>query len=266
MKTPESARIVWVGNSEIPGSEGEMLCAAITFGSKNKKTGNMATLWIFPYILVTENLSILDFLQNGGDQISCLGCIHSSIGQKTCYVWPSMGKGFSRMVIGLRDRYQSGKPYSLNREEVKAVLALFEIIRLGGYGDPAALPVEFLEFLKSCVNTALGYTHLWNRFSGETRNRLQKILMASVDSKMQGMMAVSQGWRYFRVGAKGELPDKSIEFACPASKEVKEKIGKVITCGDCKKCIGNETPAKNTLIQVHGTLAKRFVPISVLRS
>ena len=77
--------------------------------------------------------------------------------------------------------------------------------------------------------------------------------MASVDNVAEQIEAVAKGWRTFRVATtvNDEVMLADNEIICP-------NVTKGINCADCGLCSGASMNAKNILIPVHGTLAKRF--------
>jgi hypothetical protein len=127
-------------------------------------------------------------------------------------------------------------------------LELFKdrIVRLGAYGDPAAVPVSVWEKICGVAEGWTGYTHQWRRKSAQS---YKKFCMASVETARQMRRAKSMGWKTFRVRIKGEavLPG---EFVCPAS----EEAGKRKTCETCLACHGGEFNGKQVtpVIEVHG--------------
>jgi hypothetical protein len=85
--------------------------------------------------------------------------------------------------------------------------------------------------------------------------------MASADSIDEYAAARLQGWRTFRVMAPADRENLPGEFECPASAEQ----GKRKTCATCGACDGAERGAgkASVAIVVHGSKARRFIPIAV---
>ena len=125
------------------------------------------------------------------------------------------------------------------------------VIRLGSYGDPAAVPAWIWRALVRKAKGWTGYTHQW-----KIRPAMHDLCMASVDNAEEYAEAKNAGWRTFRVRTADEqLGDR--EIACPASDEAGNKT----TCEKCRLCAGTSKPAKDIAIIVHGTKAKRFIAL-----
>ena len=125
-------------------------------------------------------------------------------------------------------------------------------LRLGAYGDPAALPLSVIEEITEHVKNYTGYTHAWR----DCDKGFQRFCMASVDSVEESVVAQHAGWRTFRVTPPGE-PKLKGESVCPASIEA----GKIITCFDCGACDGHRRPTvkSNIVIEAHGSKTKTFI-------
>ena len=125
-------------------------------------------------------------------------------------------------------------------------------IRIGSYGDPAAVRTLVWEALVSKAKRWTGYTHRWKTCD----QRLKKYCMASVDSKQEREDAIAMGWRTFlvvpeEVGLLADFPgfDK-IGFdgaiLCPAT------IGKSV-CAKCSLCMGTSSKASKGIWEIaHG--------------
>ena len=127
-------------------------------------------------------------------------------------------------------------------------------LRLGAYGDPAAVP--FGIWAAVCPSAAFvnAYTHQWRRFP-----ELTAWCMASADTPEELAHARVLGFRVFRVRGKAQpvLPGETV---CPAS----EEAGKRTDCTACKACGGQsaKTPTgrarPDMVIMAHGKPAKHF--------
>lgn len=262
-------RIIYQGPSHLPGANGEEIIAVITFGSNNSKTGNVWTIFFFPSSVLsldTKGGGLLKHLTSGADKGVCLGCIHGSQGDSDCYTYPLMFKGNSRMIDSLQKRIAKGQNVYMRQDELCVLIQEHTpMIRFGGYGDPVAMPLAYLQAIVAAASgKVLGYTHVWNRIPADDRGYYQAFLMASVDTNMQGQFARAKGWRTFRVGQEDYTANTKEEFNCPASKEMLAKIGKEITCQDCGQCKGNLSKAKSTYIKSHGAFSNRYKPLNVL--
>jgi hypothetical protein len=119
-------------------------------------------------------------------------------------------------------------------------------LRIGAYGDPAAVPFSIWNMFCRVAKVHTGYTHQWKKCDKD----LSLFLMASVDSEKERDEAQAMGWRTFRT----RLPENDFvganEFICPASHEG----GKKTTCGACGACSGllKGSLNHNTCIIAHG--------------
>jgi hypothetical protein len=244
---PKSKRpngyVIYRGASMINGDP--IVVIAIT-KSSNKKTGNMVQTYILPDNgqLPVANAKALN------DEAVCGDCKHRRGKDGSCYV--NLGQG----VTVVTKAYLAGKyPHLLSYHG-----DLFEgrNVRLGTYGDPAAVPTLVWEIMLSKANAWTGYTHQWHKSS--TDPRLMQYCMASVDSDDEFLQAQSMGYRTFRVRLSNQ-PLLAKEFMCPAS----EEAGKRKLCTDCKACDGGIDTAKaSPAIVVHGTLKSRFIPVRAI--
>ena len=124
------------------------------------------------------------------------------------------------------------------------------VVRLGSYGDPAAVPKRVWQALLRDAVGHTGYTHQWRRAPW-----LKDLCMASVDSPFEAAEAQARGWRTFRV-RREDQPVQAREFVCPASDEA----GNRLSCATCKACNGtSRNPvAASPVIIAHGSRAALF--------
>ena len=118
-------------------------------------------------------------------------------------------------------------------------------IRLGAYGDPAAIPFNIVERFAKLGIGHTGYTHQANHKGFD--DRYFSLLMASADTPKQSLALQSRGAKTFRVA----LADDSLfehESECYADSEG-------IQCADCLQCNGQQG---NIAIQVHGSRKSNF--------
>ena len=243
-----SSAVVWRGRSAFTGSP----IVAIVTGlgrtkSRNAKTGpNLAQLWI-----LAEDISPLDAIRTGRDRGICGICRHRGDGtgkERSCYV---SVKNAPRAVWAA---YMRGAYLSMRPADVATHLASRGMgIRIGAYGDGAALPISVLADLTHGIYHT-GYTHAWR-----TRADLASLLMASADSATDQRDATAQGWRTFRVRTATEAL-ASREIACPAS----EEAGKRTSCDSCGLCDGARTDDRraNIAIIVHGIGTGAFLKMA----
>tara|TARA_R110000850_G_scaffold119182_2_gene236458 strand:- start:428 stop:826 length:399 start_codon:yes stop_codon:yes gene_type:complete len=125
-------------------------------------------------------------------------------------------------------------------------------IRIGAYGDGAALPLNVMADLTHGIFHT-GYTHAW-----QSRPDLRQFLMASVDNPTEYDAAKQSGWRTFRVRTADENLDPQ-EIACPASDEA----GKRTSCDHCGLCDGSrpDDQRKSVAIIAHGIGTSSYVSL-----
>jgi hypothetical protein len=193
----------------------------------------MAQLWILdattePHVAV----------KTGEDESVCGDCPARG---KWCYVTTFQGP-LSIYRTWKRDGYQQYTPELLDGT----------VLRLGAYGDPAALPIEVIRDLGRRARRFTGYTHAWKYCDSEFRH----FCMASVDTISDQEQAARSGWRTFRVAAP-DTPKQRGESVCPAS----EEAGTKIDCFTCGACDGRRRPKvkSNIVLQAHGSKTKRYL-------
>jgi hypothetical protein len=111
------------------------------------------------------------------------------------------------------------------------------VVRLGAYGDPAAIPFDVWHAMLRTAASWIGYSHAWKTCDP----RFKTIVMASVDSEREFFDAGLRGWRTFRIRRPDEPLIARAEFVCPASDEA----GHRVTCADCRLCRGTSSPARS---------------------
>lgn len=204
---------------------------AIT-SSKNKKTGNM----IQTHILCDNDLTPMQNSYMLNDSSICGDCPQRRGTGGGCYVRIEQGptvvyKAYKRGI------------YSKNWN---SSIAKNRFVRLGTYGDPAAVPRHVWdELLKESIGHT-GYTHQWKNVD------ISDIVMASCDSAQDKIEADKKGYRTFRVRLETDSIQKN-EFICPAS----EEGGKRRTCAECKACDGGVSRKASPVIITHGVLKGR---------
>jgi hypothetical protein len=243
---------VYEGPSMLDGSPIVAIATGIRTPSNNRKTGAMVQVWILPL-----DASPLESVRTGADASVCGDCpLRGLLGkERACYV--DLGKA----PLGVWRAFHRGAYAEWSGE------AFSRPLRLGAWGDPAALPADVLERLTSSAPKGhTGYTHAWRKLTGRKGRRYRSLLMASADSEADGRTARARGWRTFRVlpaasAAEGPiLPGESpAEVWCPASPEGGDRS----TCDRCKLCSGSSgrtDPRKSIAIRAHGPGARNLGP------
>lgn len=197
------------------------IMAIVTLDSANSKTGPMAQLFIVPQ---DEAPHIAQ--KTGLDAAVCGDCpfrplLAKANGLTPCYV---------RVFQAARSTWQRNA-----QEPVQLRLTCKRLtgatLRLGAYGDPAALPESVIRALATAVdNRVTGYSHRWkdDRFA-----YLKAYVMASCDAPHDYARAKAEGWRTFRVIQKRALPVLAArEIICPSD---------VVQCIVCRLCDGSQS-------------------------
>jgi hypothetical protein len=232
--------VVWEGPSPVDGSP---LVAVITRKTSNRKTGDMAQLWI-----LRADIPPLEAIRTGQDAAICGGCPLRGDGtgkQRACYVvvaqapttvWKAYRRGvYPRAALADAARLLDGCT-----------------IRLGAYGDPAMLPYAVVRALVDAARGHTGYTHQWPTLPPVWAG----ILMASADSVAERSRARALGWRSFYLLPKGSDPSaKSHGMECAATRDRNP-----LQCADCLACGGTRDGAASRAVDVyiapHGAGAK----------
>jgi hypothetical protein len=236
--------IIYDGPSQLPG-DGVTPIVAILTGlnkrSSNPKTGDMLQTWI-----LVRDQHPSEALKSGDDYAICGDCIHRpNGGKRTCYV-NIMGPA------SVWRSFQKGGYESVDPDEAGDIVSGRKV-RLGAYGDPAAVPASVWRSLIANVKTFTGYTHQWRDCPD-----ISDLCMASCETQQDVQDAQALGYRTFRVMPKGEEPTRR-ELVCPSSAE----MGRRVTCADCGLCAGamrhKPRVVPGIAITVHGNAAKSYV-------
>jgi len=210
---------IWSGDSLLTG---EPISLYLIFGSSNRKTGKMVQTWILRDDVEPHKASLDE------QRAVCGDC---KLRDNGCYVTKF------KAPLTVYRRYVNTDLV----EPPKRITAL----RLGSYGDPAAVPFEVWQKLVLRTQGAItGYTHSWR----EADIRLQRHCMASVDTPDEAIAAWSDGWSIF---ATCRLPGAK---QCPA-----DRTAGMVKCITCGLCSGNRKNQRAIWIRPHGNQAKRIV-------
>lgn len=232
-----NAAIVWRGLSRFDHATPiVVLLTGLRQASRNRKTGPA----VQAYVLV-EGVLPVDAAWSGVDAAICGDCPRRQTESEAISCYVSMYRGMSRLGHKL---VRGGYP-ELRIDEISRFLA-GRLLRVGAYGDPAAVPVEVWMSLIGRAQGWTAYTHQWRRAP-----ELKPIAMASVDSIAEARLAKALGWRTFRVRAPDNDPVVQGEIVCPASIEA----GKRTTCNECRLCAGLASFGRDIAIIDHSTKA-----------
>jgi hypothetical protein len=203
-----------------------------TYSNRNTKTGRVVQTYI-----IRADMDPRDASKTGADFSICGDCVmrgepttdptRKIAKKRKCYVNIAQGVliVYKAFINGV---YKEGDPRTMGRGR---------FVRVGTYGDPAAVPQRVWELLLSDADGFTAYTHQkpWR----------PEIAMQSADSHAEAVMHWKENRRTFRVIADlGEL-DKANETICPASKEA----GRRVQCAECRLCAGFKQAKSIAIVQ-----------------
>jgi hypothetical protein len=204
--------------------------------SDNRKTGDMNQVWI-----LVKSVSPTEAIRTGLDRLICGNCVHRGHEEngrfgveRTCYVNPGQAPQ------GIWKAWKAGRYSPLRSLEC----FVGRKVRFGAYGDPTHIPLSLALAIAGVASGHTGYTHQWRKPSLQG---WRSILMASVDSIGELVIARSMGWSTFRVGSEASVG----ESLCAS-----ERVG--TPCADCLLCAGARGGLESVHIPPHGTGARHF--------
>ena len=227
--------------------DGAPIIGIAVLESSNVKTGNMVQTYI-----LRADMAPLAAIASGDDASICGDCAHRGDKQakraRTCYVdvAKSVQSVFSAWIRGA---YPSVAPSDGAR------IVAGRVVRIGSYGDPAAIPARHWKSLIRRAAGHTGYSHQWRQWFARG---LRSIVMASADSASDRDTARAMGWRTFRVRTADE-PLAAREIMCPASDEAGFKR-QCITCKACDGAARGSVQASVAIV-VHGAMARHFATV-----
>jgi len=235
MKTQSA--IIYQGPSLLDGSP---IVVVALHSNRNKKTGHMVQTYI-----IRSDISPLQASKLGLDFAICGDCPMrgdatndaraKQAKNRTCYVLLGQGP-----TIVWKHLQKGGYPIAQGHEAI-ASLGESAMVRLGTYGDPAAVPSYVWESLLSRAKSYTGYSHQAKQAQSAFN---AKLMMQSVESIIEAQSAWLKGVRTFRVVQSYNEIDKANEIVCPSSRGIQ--------CADCGLCKGSAIKAKSIAIEVHG--------------
>lgn len=229
--------IIYDGPSLIDGLP---IVVITTVHSDNTKTGNMVQTWI-----MRSDVDPISASRTGADYSICGNCQHRGRPHNGATGWAKQRSCYVNLLFGPNTVFQAYKRGRYQHTDELREIGRNRLIRIGSYGDGAAVPQHIWDELCSEAKGWTGYTH-----QGNTR---PDRFMTSADSLQQAQQAWARGERTFRV-LKSVVDLQPNEILCPAS----EEAGKRTTCANCKLCAGASIAAKNIGIVAHGTGARHF--------
>lgn len=226
--------IIYKGPSLI---DGKPIVVIATYSNRNRKTGSVLQTYI-----LCDGINPLEASKTGADFTICGNCImrgepttdpkRKEAKGRRCYV--NLGQG----VLVVFRAYERGVYPDAQNTASRAALGRKRVVRIGTYGDPAAVPQAVWAELLAEAENWTAYTHQkpWH----------PEIAMQSADDYHEAVLHWKEGRRTFRVIADIGHLDPNHEVLCPASKEA----GKRVQCTACKLCRGSAA-AKSIAIVEH---------------
>ena len=213
--------------------DGQPIVAIATYSDKNTKTGLMVQTYI-----LCQNIDPRDANKTGADFSICGTCPLKGIPtmdpkrklaeKRKCYVRIDQG------ALIVWKAYQKGSyPKTNNISE----LGRGRMVRLGTYGDPAAVPSYVWHQL---LEEAIGHTAYSHQ--NDIIPIDKKIFMGSADSLEHAKKFWDDNIRTFRVIQNLDEIQEN-EILCPASKEA----GRKSTCAKCKLCSGTSSNSQKSI-------------------
>jgi hypothetical protein len=202
--------------------DGAPIVGVAVYSDRNSKTGRVLQTYI-----IRADMNPLEASKTGADVSICGTCplrgtptadpARKQAAGRRCYV--NLGQGPLSVFRALeRGRYADVDP---------AAIGAGRMVRVGTYGDPAAIPGEVWDAMLSQATTWTAYTHQkpWR----------PDIAMQSAEDYHDAALHWHAGRRTFRViTGLGDI-DHNHEILCPASKEA----GRRVQCAACKLCKGS---------------------------
>ena len=214
-----------------------IIATGFSKASDNRKTGDMLQVWI-----LVKACDPVTAIKSGLDRIICGNCRHRGHEvdgkhgvERTCYV----NEGQAPLQIW--KSWKSGNYAPLRSLE----LFTGRKVRFGAYGDPTHLPLPLALAIAGVASGHTGYTHQWRKPSLQGWKTL---LMASVDSVAELVIARSMGWSTFRVGSEASTGEQ----LCASDRDG-------TPCAICLLCKGARGGLESVHIPPHGKGAGHFI-------
>jgi hypothetical protein len=225
--------ILYEGESVLDGAP---IVVIATLETSNVKTGNMIQTWI-----VRADQSPVEASNSGDDVSVCGSCVHRHHLGGACYV------NIGQAPLSVWKAYKRGIYPIATMADLKRIQG--RSLRIGTYGDPAAVPFRIWDALIRAVKpkTRTGYTHQVAHKNFD--HRILQFCMASADTPKQARKLHAMGARTFRVKtSEGDFLPNEIECLSDS---------KGVQCIDCGLCDGKGEQV-NIAITVHGSRANRY--------
>jgi hypothetical protein len=122
-------------------------------------------------------------------------------------------------------------------------------LRIGAYGDSAALPPGIVEPLADVADTVTNYTHS-GCYDMSRAKQLAQFTMLSADNLAQAERYWQAGARTFRVSSDWTLIDgvRRVNDIASGESQCPKTISKRVTCEGCGVCDGLRRGIKNSIV------------------
>jgi len=167
--------------------------------------------------------------------------------ERPCYV------RLERAPTGIFKAYAAGR-YELVTVPEAVELVRGRALRIGAYGDSAALPVGVVRPLAAAAAVETNYTHA-AAYAPARADRLAAFTMASADSIEQAQQYQARGFRTFRVSPMSELVGgvRRVLDIQPGEAQCPKTIDKSVQCVGCGLCDGNRRGLRGSIVApAHG--------------
>jgi hypothetical protein len=217
--------------------DGSPIIAVLILKSMNSKTGDMMQLHI-----IRADMAPLMASKKKLDAAICGNCPHKHSDGGACYV--NIGQGPTVVY----KTWKAGK-YPVYTSEHDTRISSRKV-RLGAYGDPAAVPYSILKHLTDTALGFTGYTHQIDHPNFDSR--VLEFCQISTDTEKQTKQAYKYKRGTFRV-VTDKVQALPYETECLAD-------SKGIECRDCMQCDGTS----NIFILVHGSRKSNFLNNNII--
>ena len=216
-------------------SQRVIIATGFSKASDNRKTGDMIQIWI-----LVRSVDPVEAIKQGLDRLICGSCVHrgdGSGGGRSCYV------NAGQAPLGIWRAWRAGRYPVLQWMDIFAGRR----VRFGAYGDPTHMPLSLALAIAGVSSGWTGYTHQWRKPSLQGWKQL---LMASVDTTAELLIARAMGWSTFRVSA--DMDHRTFETLCAS-----ERNG--TPCSICLGCPGARNGIQSVWIPAHGKGKRHFI-------
>jgi len=233
---------IWRGKSLLTGDPIVVLLTGLR-RSNNRKTGAMLQTYI-----LHRDQDPIETIRQGRDDAICGSCplraqVPGTLKGRACYVNVGLGP------LSVWRSWKSGTIEPSSITEIKTRIQDRKV-RIGTYGDPAAVPARVWTALIRHTAGHTGYTHQWYLLGDQ---EYRSFLHASIESPQAALSARSRGWKIFQVVREGEESEALYGTLECASQKTAGKI----TCERCGLCQGSNQGA-SVWITAHGSGKKNL--------